>query len=187
MDKALASRLIAVHESLAGAGIPHAFGGAIALAFWTLDPRGTSDIDVNIFVSENDYRTALDALPPEIEATPQMSAELAREGQTRLWWDRTPVDVFLNNLEIHRRAEERRQYVTFFGVRIPILSAVDLAVFKVMFNRTKDWADVEAMITASMLDVDLLRNQLVPMLPPDAPQFARLAEAVRLGVAEREE
>ncbi len=176
-----------MHESLARAGVPHAFGGAIALAFWTLDPRGTSHIDVNIFVAENDFQTALDALPPEITVSAEMSAGLARDGQARLWWDRTPVDVFLNNLEIHRHAEERRQYVTFFGVRIPILSAVDLAVSKAMFNRTKDWADIEAMITASMLDVDLLREQLASMLPPDAPQHARLTEAERLGVAEREE
>ena len=39
-----------LHAGLESGGIPHAFGGAIALADWTLEPRGTRDIDVNLFV-----------------------------------------------------------------------------------------------------------------------------------------
>ncbi len=30
-------------------------------------------------------------------------------------------------------------------MKLPFLSCPDLAVFKVFFNRTKDWADLEAM------------------------------------------
>jgi len=46
----LAERLVALHRALERRQVPHAFGGAIALAYRTLDPRGTSDIDVNLFV-----------------------------------------------------------------------------------------------------------------------------------------
>ena len=42
----LPERLIELHRALTRRKLPHAFGGAIALAYWTLDPRGTSDIDV---------------------------------------------------------------------------------------------------------------------------------------------
>ncbi|MDQ1395101.1 MAG: hypothetical protein QOG64_360, partial [Acidimicrobiaceae bacterium] len=42
----LAERLLVVHAGLDGARIPHAFGGAIALAYCTEEPRGTRDIDV---------------------------------------------------------------------------------------------------------------------------------------------
>src|SRR5262249_41808856 len=42
----LAERLIAIHDSLDAAGVPHAFGGAIALAYCTEEPRGTRDLDV---------------------------------------------------------------------------------------------------------------------------------------------
>ena len=44
----LQERLLAIDRALDGASISHAFGGAIALAYWTLDPRGTSDIDVEV-------------------------------------------------------------------------------------------------------------------------------------------
>ena len=46
----LGQRLLAIHEALTGGGIPHAFGGAIALAYCTEEPRGTRDLDVNVFV-----------------------------------------------------------------------------------------------------------------------------------------
>jgi hypothetical protein len=48
----LAQRLLAVHAALDDAGLPHAFGGAIALAYCTLEPRGTRDIDVNVFIAQ---------------------------------------------------------------------------------------------------------------------------------------
>ena len=59
----LARRLLAIHAAFATAGIPHAFGGAIALAYCTGEPRGTIDLDVNVFVASHDPDTALDALP----------------------------------------------------------------------------------------------------------------------------
>ena len=39
-----------VHEHLDVAGIPHAFGGALALGY-VAEPRGTVDIDLNVFVT----------------------------------------------------------------------------------------------------------------------------------------
>ena len=50
----LPERLVALHRALARRRIPHAFGGAIALAYWTLDPRATSDIDINVFLPAAD-------------------------------------------------------------------------------------------------------------------------------------
>ena len=47
------------------------------------------------------------------------------------------------------------------------------------FDRTRDWADIEAMLLARTLDLDAVRDQLERMLPPDDERFARLDEAVR--------
>ena len=46
----LTDRILGLHAALAEAGLDHAFGGALALAFCTLDPRATQDIDLNVFV-----------------------------------------------------------------------------------------------------------------------------------------
>ncbi len=44
-------RILALHAALDAASVPHAFGGALALAWCTQRPRGT--VDVNVFVSHD--------------------------------------------------------------------------------------------------------------------------------------
>lgn len=175
----LPERLVALHRALARRRIPHAFGGAIALAYWTLDPRATSDIDVNVFVAAEEAARALRALPDEI-AVPDGTAEaIARDGQVRLWWDETPIDLFFDSIPVHAAAARHRRTVSFARTRIPVLGPEELAVFKVMFDRTRDWADIEAMLTAHTLDLDAVRDTLTTIFDPDDPRFARLDEALR--------
>ncbi len=47
----LVEKVLALSEALTAADVPHAFGGAIALAYCTEDPRGTRDVDVNASAS----------------------------------------------------------------------------------------------------------------------------------------
>src|SRR5437773_11210415 len=46
----LADKILAIHDAFDAVRLPHAFGGALALAWCTERARGTIDIDVNIFV-----------------------------------------------------------------------------------------------------------------------------------------
>lgn len=176
---ALPDKLLELHRGLARRHLPHAFGGAIALAYWTLDPRGTSDIDVNVFVPAADAGRALRALPAGVAQPPGTEEAIARDGQIRLWWDETPVDLFFDYDPVHEDAARHRRVVPFAGRRIPILGPVELAVFKAMFDRTRDWADIEAMLTAGSLDVDAVTETLRTMLPHEDERFARLADALR--------
>jgi hypothetical protein len=175
----LPERLVALHRALSRRRLPHAFGGAIALAYWTFDPRGTSDIDVNIFVPAEDCARALAALPDGIAQPEGTEAAIVRDGQIRLWWDQTPIDLFFDYVPIHADAARHRETVPFAGTRIPILGPVELAVFKAMFDRTKDWADVEAMLAAGTVDVTAVSATLATLLPADDQRFTRLADAVR--------
>jgi hypothetical protein len=175
----LAERLLAIHEGLEAAGIGHAFGGAIALAYWTSDPRGTSDIDVNVFAPAAESGIALEALPEGVARDEETTAKIARDGQIRLFWDETPVDLFFDYVPIHADAARHRRMVPFAGAEIPVLGPVELAVFKVMFDRTRDWADIEAMLVARTLDVDAVREQLAKLLDAGDSRFARLDEAIR--------
>ena len=43
-------KIVAIHQALDAADVPHAFGGALALAWCTERARGTIDIDLNVFV-----------------------------------------------------------------------------------------------------------------------------------------
>ena len=179
MSATLPEKLVEIHRALAKRRVPHAFGGAIALAYWTSDPRGTSDIDVNIFIPAESPERALRALPEEIGQPEGLAVLIAAEGQTRLWWGETPVDVFFDYHPLHELAAEHRTTVPFAGTRIPVLGAVELAAFKVMFDRTRDWADIEAMLAADTLDVTALRAVLKNLVPKDDGRFARLGEAVK--------
>lgn len=170
----LPERIVAIHRALSKAALPHAFGGAIALAYATLDPRGTSDVDVNIFTPADTPERALGALPDGIAQPPGTTETIVRDGQIRLWWDETPIDLFFDYAPVHERAARHRRTVPFEGEQIPILGPVELAVFKVMFDRTRDWADIEAMHEAGTLDIRAVRRELERLVEPGDARLARL-------------
>jgi hypothetical protein len=149
----LGDLLFAVHDSLDRARIPHAIGGAIALAYCTLDPRGTRDLDVNVFVGPQRAREVLAALPEHVEVSGLRLEALESDGQVRLRSGITPIDVFLSVLPFHEHVARHVRHVPFEGRTIPVLDCTALAVFKAMFGRTRDWADIEAMVEARSLDV----------------------------------
>jgi hypothetical protein len=170
----LPHKMLAIHEHLRDAGLDHAFGGALALAWCTQQARGTIDLDVNVFVKPALTDETLAALPDGVVATARDRALLLRDGQARLWWGATPVDLFLNTTDFHDEVAARVRWEPFSGVMLPFLSCEDLAVFKAFFNRTKDWADLEAMREAGTLDVPAVAGILATFLGGDDDRVARL-------------
>ena len=170
----LADRIVAIHRALDAAEVPHAFGGALALAWCTQRARGTIDIEVNVFVDGSHAREVLDALPAGVSWSDDDLAVIERDGQTRLWWDSTPVDLFVNTTEFHVQVAQRCRREPFAGVEVPFLSCSDLAVFKAFFDRTKDWADLEEMTAAGTLDVDRVVGVLTRYLGGADHRIARL-------------
>ena len=167
-------KMHALHRALDVAGLPHAVGGALALAWCTERARGTIDIDLNVFVGTEQTAAVLAALPDAVGWTADDAALIERDGQQRLWWDGTPVDLFLNTTDFHERAAARARWETFDGASLPFLACSDLAVFKAFFNRTKDWADLEEMQAAGTLDLDLVTGVLVRHLGADDERLDRL-------------
>ncbi|HEY8303884.1 MAG TPA: hypothetical protein VIG42_04755 [Solirubrobacteraceae bacterium] len=170
----LGQRLLAVHEALAGAALPHAFGGAIALAYCTHEPRGTRDLDVNVFVDPVRAGEALSALPDEVSVSDADIATAARDGQVRVWWEDTPIDVFLDVHRFHAEVAQDVRSVPFEGRTIPVLDCTALAVFKALFDRTKDWADIEEIVAAGALESTRAVVWLERILGPDRHVVNRL-------------
>lgn len=170
----LAEKALAINVALTESGYAHAFGGALALAFHIAEPRGTRDIDINVFVPANDARTVLGILPPEVQWTDDDVEEVARNGQVRVFWDDTPLDLFFVTHPFHENAAAHVEFVPFAGHQIPILAADDLAVFKAFFDRTKDWADIEAMLDVQSFDVHVVLGWLVDLLGADDHRIVRL-------------
>lgn len=181
MALSLTRKIVRLHEALGRAGVPHAFGGALALAYCTQDPRGTNDIDVNLFVGVEQAPAVLRALPRAIGYDDADLQRIQRDGQARLWWDTSPVDVFFNNHPFHERARRRSRVVPFAGIEIPVLDCTDLAVFKAFFARSKDFVDIETMVAAHAIDADDALSAIDELLGPSHPNRKALAGVLGLG------
>ncbi|MEA2826015.1 MAG: hypothetical protein QOG43_454 [Actinomycetota bacterium] len=59
----LVELILAVHRQLDEAGVGHAFGGALALAY-VAEPRGTVDVDVNVFLPPDSLDRVVAAFEP---------------------------------------------------------------------------------------------------------------------------
>ena len=166
----LVDAIVAIHVSLEEAELPHAFGGALALAWCTGEPRTTADIDINVFVDPSRAPDVVEALPDSIRATEGQLARLIDDGQVRLMWGRIPAfhEVVAKDVVLH----------PFAGDRVPFLSCASLGVFKAFFNRDKDWVDIREMLRAGRLDADQLLGRLVQLLGPDDPRVTSLLESI---------
>ena len=177
----LVDKILAIDAGLDGAGIPHAFGGALALAWCTERARGTIDIDCNIFVGPANVLWVFDSLPAGVAWDDASVTAVVRSGQVRLWWDTTPVDLFLNTSPFHEDAAGRTRRKPFAGREVPFLACSDLAVFKAFADRTQDWADLEAMAAIGSLDIDRVATTLTRYLGSGDERVAKVRALSRPG------
>jgi hypothetical protein len=172
----LAGRIVAVHEMLDSMAVTHQFGGAVALA-WYRNPRATTDIDLNVTVSPEDAAPVLGALTHlGVTVTRSDRVLIGRDGQARLDWDGSYLDLFFATLNLHQEMAECSRQVDFGPVQIPILSPEHLIVCKVVFDRPKDWLDVEEMIAwGTAIDAAVALGWVAEILGPASEQQTRLA------------
>lgn len=171
----LAERVLVLDQALAD--VPHAFGGALALAYYA-EPRATVDIDVNLFVPSTDFDevaailVALGARANDAEA----ARRARRDGQTRVWWQTTPLDLFFAYDAFHVAAAARVRRVRFGDGEIPILAVEHLIVCKVVFDRPKDWIDLDAIvIDGTAVDAAEVLRWLGRVVGDDDPRYDRVA------------
>jgi hypothetical protein len=172
----LGDRLLALHDALEEARIPHAIGGAIALGYCTLEPRGTRDLDVNVFVGTERVKDVFAALPEPVAISGLSLERAERDGQVRLWWEQTPIDLFFSVLPFHAQVSAEVRLVSFEDRTIPVVGCTALAVFKAMFDRPRDWADIESMVQARALDVGEALSWVSEMTGPDSAPAKKLTE-----------
>jgi hypothetical protein len=171
----LARRIVAVHEMLDSMGVTHQFGGAVALA-WYRNPRATTDVDLNITLPPEDADPVLGTLTHlGVSVSLADRALIKRDGQARLDWGGSYLDLFFATFELHREMAERSRQVSFGPVRIPILSPEHLIICKVVFDRPKDWLDVEEMIAwGTAIDASEVLGWVREILGESSEQYARL-------------
>ena len=132
---------------LDSAGVPHQFGGAIALT-WYRNPRATTDIDVNLTLPPEAAEPVLEMLAQiGVMVTSGDQDAIARDGQARLDWGGTYLDVFFATMDLHLEMAQLALVLVRFGpVDIPILAPEHLVACKAIFDRPKDWLDIEEIL-----------------------------------------
>lgn len=170
----LVEKVLAVDRALEGAEIPHAIGGAIALAYYG-EPRVTIDIDVNVFVPTGRLSQIEHSLRPLGVDTGHDARELGEDQQVRLRWDRNPVHLFFSHDALHEAMPAAVRRVPFAGSTIPIVSPEHLIVRKAMLDRPKDRLDIEAILAGTEpLDLEQIRIWLIRLAGRNDPRLAKL-------------
>lgn len=173
----LDEKVVLVDAALREQGIVHAFGGALALAYYA-EPRATIDVDVNIFVPptrSGAVLTALGTLGADVDRRRQV-ADAKRDGQVRVLWGRTPLDLFFAYDPFHDACRDGVREVPFGDAKIRILSPEHLVVCKVAFDRRKDWLDIEQITfaLADSLDTDEVLSWVRRIVGVDDRRTARI-------------
>jgi len=175
-----AAQLIA--NAFEAGGVSYAIGGALALAVAGV-PRGTADVDVNVFLPES-------SLPKVFALLRQLGMDLddnaatvkARsDGMFIARWDGMRIDVFLPSIPFAKQAEHTRvRMKDEAGWSGWFLSAEAIAVFKLLFFRGKDMVDLERLVAVRGRDLDhaSIRHSLVEMMGEEDPRVQRWDQIV---------
>jgi hypothetical protein len=166
-DRSAAEAAQRIADALAAAGLSHAIGGALALAIAGV-PRGTANVDVNVFVEEDRVGSVVEALARlGIEFDLDTVGTRAREeGMFVGRWDGMRIDIFMPSIPFSHEAEKTRVRVNDqTGWSGWFLSAEALTLFKLLFFRGKDIVDIERLVAVRPeLDKAYVRRWLVEMM-----------------------
>jgi hypothetical protein len=181
-EPSLPDKVVAIHRGLREARIGHAFGGALALAYYA-EPRATIDIDVNVFVAPGEHAAVHAALAPLGVAAEAEEIALLRDGQCRWWWGRTPIDLFFAYDELHDSMRRAARTVPFGDGTITVLAPEHLTVCKAVFDRPKDWLDIEQILVCEadldIAEVDRWLRRIASAGDRRTERFAELAASSR--------
>jgi hypothetical protein len=162
---------VRIARALEKDGIAHALGGALALGAHGV-PRGTLDVDLNVFVSDAEIPrviAVLHGLGVEVDA----GAALARARNDGMFvgtWSGIRIDVFVPSIDFSHEAGRTRVSMTDdAGNSVWFLSPEALTVFKLLFFRPKDLADLERLLAVqgAALDRSYVRRWIVDMMGPE--------------------
>lgn len=157
----------------------YAIGGAIALGFWAR-PRSTLDVDVTLFLPSDDVAGCvrlLESIGCNL-TTETAKRSLSEHGYCQVEYGGGRIDVFLPLIPFYEEARKRRRAVEFENQRVMVWDAETLCVFKMMFFRLKDLADVEEIlrIQGDNLDRSWVRKQIESIYGQRDPRLARWDE-----------
>ena len=168
--------------ALDASSIPYAIGGALAFGLWG-DPRGTHDVDINLFVDHAGLDRALDVLQSagvDIDRGAATRADLAGDMIVG-WYSGMRVDLFTPSVPFSWEAMKSVVRVKGPMGEAAYLSAEAIAIFKLLFFRPKDLLDIEKLMVVQGADLDVayIRRWIVDMMGEDDERTKALDELIK--------
>jgi hypothetical protein len=181
----LVDAVAALIDALEPSGLDYALGGAIAYSAWA-EPRATRDVDLNLWLPPERLAEGLAVLEAAGVSfdRERVHAEAAERGMLVGRRGDYRIDVFVPSVPFYEEALRRRVRTRVARRDTWVLSPETLAVFKMLFFRPKDLADIGRLveIQRGRLDLDFVRRWLVDMLGADDERIEswdRLTSAAR--------
>ncbi len=177
--------LLAKH--LERAGIPHAFGGPLALAYYTV-PELPYSVELWVFEPASRTGRALAALEKAGVAHDRRGTmqRLQSTGEASLEWGLVPIRVHCTADAFHDACRARVREVPFGEQTLRILSAEDLIVLATLRGRVGNQGvlpptELERLLFARIGDLDLeyVRDWLDRILGPGEETRVRFEEVAR--------
>ena len=184
-DQGVPAAIDQIAAVLARHGLRHAFGGALAQNYWGV-VRATQDVDVLALIPALEFQKVVDALTTagfcardDAGNQQRITVAAAREslrnaGLFAVWLGTVKVEIFTPMLPIQHRILERAVLMPWGDRTIPVTTAEDLIVLKMVFHRDKDMRDIRAMLAVrgKLLDQAYVLDQASSVL--DASGLAEL-------------
>lgn len=169
--------ILALARSLRAAGVQFMLIGGHAATVWGR-PRATLDVDVTIWATEDDLARLLEALAPEFEARVGDPRDFVRDTRVLPLRSRSgvPIDLIFGLLPFEQQAIDRARAVDIAGEEIPVVSAEDLVLMKIISDRPRDLEDVRAVVDIRFeeLDLEYLEPRIHALAEAlDNPEIAR--------------
>ena len=141
--------------------IPIMFMGGIAVSLWAI-PRATYDVDAVIQISQNSLKEFLAKASRQGFAYDRKKPIKIIQGLSFITLShsikkhKVYVDLFLAQSQYFKKALSRRKKVVLSGMKIPIISAEDLILYKLLSGRGKDLDDIREILLSQRGKLDLI-------------------------------
>ena len=165
--------LIVLAQRLSELNVSYMLVGGMANAVWG-EPRATLDIDVTVWVTDEDIDRLVPALAREF--TPRIDHPRRFIEETRVLPLRTSegvnVDMIFGMLPFEQEAIERAVLISIWDTEVRCCTPEDLILLKIISDRPQDRSDARGILLRRLADFDL--NYLEPRIRELAEALGRL-------------
>jgi hypothetical protein len=163
-----------VADLLQANDFPYAIGGALSMANHGF-ARATHDVDINVFIEHNRIPAFLELLAASgFFVPPNAQKQLEEDGWVATTKSGTVVDFFTPSIPLSWDAMEQKVQSRIGNNYYWFLSPESLCLFKLMFFRPKDLADLDQFLRAPKATIDraIVRQKIAEAMGDDDARVA---------------